>query len=307
MPIPPLPDEILALFEAAERTAFGYLQSGRYVEATRVYSNQLEVLRDLQSRFHKRLHKGGPFYNLGVALLGLNRPAEAQYNFLQALVEDVFSADRRPDWREQLAYRILTTVSPVSPELLTGIEDTATEMKLAGPVPPEPEIILKDVGIQPSAEEVRRVPPRALPKLPLPEMPKRVGRTVFIGGSFKTIAILRHFKAAVKRRGYVPVLMDYRPPANRDVYDMCIAALDSCDLAIFEVTVQEGQMAEIAHHYDQWRRRGTADPRILLLLQQVFDRSSTRVPQMVPPRYKRRCKHYRVLAVATRHINHFLP
>jgi len=307
MPIPQLPGEIQGLFEAAERTAAEYLRTGRVIEAERIYANQLAILRDLQRRTRKRFHKGGPLHNRGIAFLLLGQNAEATFFILLALVEDILSGETAPSWREAPAYRVLTQVLAIPPNLLAEIESVAQREREAGRIPSDPEGILFLVGIEapPGFRFERRV--TQLPEELLPLVPTKVDKWVFIGGSFRTIAILRYFRDVVKRRGYHPILLDIPLTPAQDAYMVSTAALDACDFAIFEVSVQEGQMIEIGHHYDRWIRSGMSDPRILILIQEIFDAQTPGTPRMIPPHYKRRCRRYRVLATATMRIRRFLP
>ncbi len=304
MPISTLDQELGQLLEAAERTAAEYLQSGRYTEAARIYSGQLAILKDLQRRMRKRLHKGGPLHNLGIALLLEGQLREGSTSVLLALVEDVLSAEVPFVWREAPAYLVLQMLG-FSPDWLSNIENAAIRVREAGRVPKDPNTLLRGIGIEPSTLEVRVSEPPE--RLPLPQAPAKVGTWVFVGGSFKTVAILRDFRDTIRRRGHFPILLDYKVPQWLDTYDVAIAALDQCEYAVFEVTIPEGQIAEIVHHHESWIRSGNPNPRILLLIQELFGSNIPRTPAMIPPSYKKLCKRYRALAAARRHIRAFLP
>lgn len=310
MPTASLPAETLRLFEAAERTAVEHIRAGRYEKAETIYASQLAILRDLQSRTRKRFHKGGPLYNLGIVMLLQRRFVDGTRSVASALVEDVLSEELVSAWRQAPAYHVLAEVMRLPSGVLNRIEEEASRLRLTRRIPKAPELFLDRIEFD------SLLPPELVgPPVQQTEMllrlppPKPAGILVFVGGSFKMVAVLRLFQKIVLDCGHVPILLDYEFPQWVDTFTACTAAMDNCDLSVFEVSIPEGQMAEIVHHYEKWKQasRGIQNPQILLLMQELFGTKSPRVPPMIPPEYKTRCKRYRELPAAEELLKKFLP
>jgi len=310
VPAATIPAETLRLFEAAERTAIEHIRSARFQKAEMIYASQLAILRDLQGRMRKRFHKGGPLHNLGVVTLLQHRYVDGIRLVASALVEDVLSEDNFEAWRRAPAYQLLAGIMRLPPEALDRIEEEASRMRSARRIPKDPNQILERIEFDSLLPPELIGPPiREVESFLLLPPPRPAGILVFVGGSFKMVAVLRLFHRIVLDCGHVPILLDYEFPPWVDSFTACTAAMDNCDLSVFDVSIPEGQMAEIVHHYEKWKQvsQGTRNPGILLVMQELFGQKSPRIPPMIPPEYKRRCKRYRELLDAEKHLKAFLP
>lgn len=309
-------DKLVSLFQAADRTALAYLEKERYPEVYGIYQGQLELLIYLQRTSRKRLHKGAQFHNMGLALL-LQKRFEGAHFVAMAYFEDILTyGEGRGHSEEAPAYRLLIELRYPT-EILTEIKKRAHSALEARRLPRDPRVILEDLFKipedlkleQPNAEEFRIFLTSFFPR---PEPRPTDTLLVFVGGSFKTIVVLRYFRDLIDMKpGYEAVLLDVPVPQYLEpmMYTLCTGAMDDCDHAVFEVTVHEWQIAEIIHHYEKWvsgRRNSGMTPNILLLSQQTYD-FKQHVPLMLPPEYKPLCESYMDLGAAEAIIDRYLP
>jgi hypothetical protein len=309
-------EKLLSLFHAADRTAMAYLEKERYPEIYGIYQGQLELLFYLQRVRRLRLHKGVQFHNMGLALL-LQGRSEGAHLVAMAYFEDLLTyGEGRGDPEKAPACRLLTELQ-YSAAILAEIRRRTQSALESKKLPRDPRVILEDLVKIPEDLKLEQPNPKEFRDFlkaffPRPDPKPTDTLLVFVGGSFKTIVILRHFRDFIdKKPGYEVVLLDVPVPRYLEpmMYSLCTGAMDDCDYSVFEVTIHEWQIAEITHHYERWvndRRHLGMKPNILLLSQQTFD-FKQHVPLMLPPEYKPLCESYKNLAVAESIIDRYLP
>jgi len=182
-----------------------------------------------------------------------NRGEDALENFLQAYIEDLFNvacgeeeeADKAP------ARKTLLKMFGITDDTLKSLKDSIREHKksLSKWKKASSTDFLKLFGKQ----ILRRAKiPTVITRLPL-DMVKEQGkfpdrkRSVFIGGPFKIAAYLKEL-----RRIFLQVRPRYTPFMSTDfifeeerTHDSCMDILSSCGRAIFDVSTEAGQYAEI--------------------------------------------------------------
>jgi len=308
----PFPKELSILFEAAERTAKNYIDQRRYSDAQRIYEGQLKLLSYFQTIKRKRFHKGASLHNLGLTLL-LQRDKIGIYYIVQAFTEDALTyTPELGNPFQGLAARLLRYLN-YQEVVLRAIMERTSSVRAEGKLPYDPTEIIADIVEFPSETRIDLAHDPEFEesiRTFFPRITSKIGKLVFIGGSFKTIAILRYLEEHVATiSGYSPVLLDKEIPQYLKIltYHLCTGAMDDCDLSIFEVTIPEGQMAEIAHHYERRLYQiGFPDPPDIILLTQETFKGRAHIPAMIPPEYQSDLHSYRDLVKVKKIVSDFL-
>lgn len=219
------------------------------------YQKDLELRYRSQRRQEMRVHKGAPYYNLGICHLYEERldHNKAVCNLILAYVEDIISAKRYPDTAESLdAARLLRQVLQFDPRLMK-----ATRTLIGGLENPQgvmdPNEILATIA---EAEHIDRDQMGQLCKAK-PYIKKKVmasinwPKRVFIGGNYSSnMAMLLKMKELVLERGLTPVVADDYDLGEQKARGFCLMLLHTCKFAVFDVTEAGGQFFEIERTRD---------------------------------------------------------
>lgn len=217
----------------------------------------------------KRYHKGTPLHNMGLARLLAGDVVDGFRYTLLAFAEDSLSAgdERLPEDEERKRPAFQNLVAMVAPQI-----DWIVQLGRH----------LREMG----ANQLWQLPDRAIDAAALagygvpepvaqPERvtKRRVGRfgsdwhdRVFVGGPYHLIAVMNAIKGIVRQCGYDAVMASDFDISKELNHHHALLLLHECRLAIFEVSMEAGQLMELERTRDY-----EIDPRDILVLYQAAD------------------------------------
>lgn len=282
-----LSTELLRRFTEMEREAYSYLVAGDFSRAEQVYKQQYDALRTEEERLSlgNKYHKGGPLHNWGISLLLQNKVLDGFQRIALAYIEDLLDSATVDDALGAPAFRTLRSYSLISDEFLNRLKELATARRLQNRVPRDPEEVMTDYREAghtdlPSSftlERLKGAPITIDQVRPLvEEQLKKIGpkeKRVFVGGSYKNIAVLRHIAYQIVEgidefKAVLPIDLPNlsAQPYDHLIHDLSMEYLRSCSFAIFEVSVSDGHLMEIERACDLKRREGL---RVVLVFQKT--------------------------------------
>ena len=98
---------------------------------------------------------------------------------------------------------------------------------------------------------------------------------IFIGGNYRSIAILRHIENTVRQFGLSPILASNFEVRESEIYLDAISLLQDCGIAIFEITIDASQLMEIERAIKFIEKKNS------LLLYQQLKRDEKPYPRML--------------------------
>jgi len=230
--------------------------------AIEAYRKDLELRYKSQKRQGKRVHKGKPYFNLGLCFLYEERldQNQAVYNLLLAYIEDLISSGDFPETAESLgAARALRQGLQFDPKVMSEIRRYPLEF------PKEDREKLRDPKAVLACVMDESITQGSLAKLCQQKVlfPRKVpvninwSNRVFIGGNYSAnFGSLLKMKQVVLRKGLEPVVADdYVRPEEQTNHDFCLMLLHTCKYAIFDVTMAGGQLIEIERSRDYGTRK----------------------------------------------------
>ena len=215
----------------------------------------LSIIKETEKKQNRSIHKGSFFYQIGLCKLFHHQMNESRDYLLMAYIEDSLTVSNIP--AEQPAQRVLRDgPHQISYETLKSL-DIFTKMRgeeLVNPRDILTEFKRKSTILKKTAGSVKN--------------------SIFIGGNYKNIAILREIKRICVDRGFRPWLLydlfqqietaycdDSATQPNRtyrlvnikdeDIYQDSMSFLEECKYAIFEITFDGGHLMEIERAYKQ--------------------------------------------------------
>jgi len=248
-----IPKDIAPTINGLRALAITELRNGNHKRAENLYIRELEIISRKEQERQASIHKGATYYNLGFSRLLQNRGEDASEDVLQAYIEDLFNvvcgkeeeADKAP------ARRTLLKMFGITDDTLKPLKDSIREYKknLSKWIKASSSDFLKLFGKQ----IIQRAKIPTVTTRLTPDMVKEQGklpdrkRSVFIGGPFRIAAYLKEL-----RRIFLQVRPRYTPFMSTDftfeeerTHDSCMDILASCGHAIFDVSTEAGQYAEI--------------------------------------------------------------
>jgi hypothetical protein len=247
-----IPENIKPTINGLTAVAATELRNGNYKRAELFFRRELEIINQKEKELKASIHKGAAYYNLGLSLLLQNQTKEAFENFLIAYVEDVFNvpfgeednADTAP--ARKMLEKFQVKNEDLKPIKLKAVEEKKNieKWKVIDPIPLAKRLVdnlfRKAIGVR-----LEKPSPDMFDAGKLPE--KKV--SVFIGGPFKIAAYLRELRRIFieVRPHYVSYMsLDFVIEEER-THDSCMTILSNCGHAIFDVSTEAGQYAEIEH------------------------------------------------------------
>lgn len=250
-----IPEDIAPTVNGLRAVAATELRNGNYKRAEALYLRELEIIIKKEKEQQASIHKGATYYNLGLSRLLQNRVKDALKDIFQAYVEDLFNVPQGEENRADDAYarKVLSDIYGITDNLLKQLKMQAKEHKsdLQNWIIIDSTVFVERF-IKKMSEKARFPFIETRPTL---ERLKDVGklpdrkRSVFVGGPFKIAAYLREL-----RRIFLQVRPLYTPYMSLDftieegrTHDACMEILSHCGHAIFDVSTEAGQYAEIEH------------------------------------------------------------
>jgi hypothetical protein len=86
-----IPDDIIQTILGLEAVALLELRNGNYERAESFFKRELEIILEKEKELKRSIHKGAPYYNLGLSQLLQNQAQKALKNILFAYIEDLFN------------------------------------------------------------------------------------------------------------------------------------------------------------------------------------------------------------------------
>jgi hypothetical protein len=228
--------------------------------ARELFQRILEITVNAQDQVHRPIHKGSPYYNIGVCYALTNHHEQALNNIVLAYIEDTLNvgfgledeADRFP------AAQMLRDFYAIRMGVMRTIKGFVFEIKEQGQWTTifDPHVIYHRLveQIGPEANNLVnlliRPPPQVPPRQPL-GFPQPWEQRVFIGGNYQThMPVIRHIQNIVILMGLTPVIaFDVEMPRN-DTHHRTLLLLHTCRYAIFEISSPAGQLMEIERTRD---------------------------------------------------------
>jgi len=232
----------------------------KIAEIPAIFEKQYILIRTSEEKLPKdyRFHKGAPLYNWGVFLLQNNEISKGLEKIILASIEDLLDYDTIPEATSAPAYTSLVINFPTSREILDSIIKKIGELLREGNVPKDPQNIL-DAATTPEKKKEQlddftdklEKAKSEINKWIDEQGPKE--RRVFIGGSYKNIAVLNKISDIVQQLGFIPIMAckcreldSYGELIN----DTSLILIEKCSFAIFEITFSNGHLMEIERAKD---------------------------------------------------------
>ena len=248
------------LQEEVDNVAFVYepaFSVGKYEGAFEAYSGLYNLLLKEQP-VGQRYHKGYPLHNMGYALFLQGDLNKALHYFTLAYVEDLLSEEKgEEDKADQTpAGRVLRQAYRSREALFTRLKSIVRAKKEQGQVVANPEHIIVEFAQSKKPESAlvemaQEQPPTPAKDKSHPGMFQQPWDTrVFIGASYKEIAIINDIRKAVVARGYEPVVAsDFEIPRDL-IHHHSLMLLHECKYAIFDFSQEAGQLMEFERTRD---------------------------------------------------------
>lgn len=293
------------------------IAEGNFHKAEEICQKQYELIRKFEKDLPsgKRFHKGATLYEWGITLLLQNTAEKIRLGYekiLFAYIEDLLDFDTTKQAREAPACRTLEQNPFINVAFLGLVQKTVEDRKARHQIPKNPEDILQPISsetqhalekpIEISIDQVKPAVHRWLEE----KGPKK--KRVFIGGTYKNIAILNHVATIVDDFDYYPIMPIDLPqttdPSYRElIHDISIEMLQECSYAIFEVTISNGHLMEIERARD-FMSAGTLS--VILVYQTTREGDTPTITSMLMTKdFKKR--PYRNFSELTTVIRNFLP
>jgi len=288
------PQELVEELVNLEREAYSSLVIGDFKKAEENYQRQYDLLRAREDKLpaDEKYHKGSPLYNWGIALLLHNRLLDGFNKIILAYVEDLLDFSKLEDALQAPAFKTLDSYALITKELLKKLELIAKQRRETNQVPKNPEEILAQAKNEGQADlsaiftvaNIKKTPLTIETLKPLiQDQLEKLGpkeKRVFVGGSYKNMAVLRYIGKVIEEKGFKPVIPVDLPKVSADdydhlIHDVSIEYLKGCTYAIFDVSITNGHLMEIE------RARDDAHLKVLLTYQRTSANRIPTITQMV--------------------------
>jgi hypothetical protein len=200
----------------------------------------------------RRFHKGLPLHNMGLAKwLARDQQAAFQYT-LEAFVEDALSrGEESPDVPDELERPAANNLLWLFEVPLPHVARLSAQIRLAqagGRLYRTARDALDAIGagIRPRPPVAAGPPPIRIPG----QFTSRWRDRVFVGGAYEVIAALRDIGGVVRSKGRDAVMAFEFEIAPEDAHHHALMLLHECRAAIFEVSVEAGQLIELERTRD---------------------------------------------------------
>ena len=293
-----LPEGLASRIRQLEQEAYSYLVVGDFPQAERIYRQQYEILRTNEQHLspNEKYHKGAPLHNWGTSLLLQKRILAGFQKITLAYIEDLLNFDRPEDALGAPAYKTLRSYPLIATTFLDRIRELAIRRREQDRVPKDPEEIrneYREAGYAdlPSTfteDRIKETPITIDQLKPLIEAQlKKQGpkeKRVFVGGSYKNIALLRYIAQIVEDiddfKAIIPIDLPKlsADPYDHLIHDTSMEYLRGCSYAVFEVSVSDGHLMEIERASDM-KERGVLE--ILLVFQRTKAEDKPMLTRMV--------------------------
>lgn len=257
----PVPQAIQEAIDRAALVGGGALEGHDFDAAFRIFSELYRLMVESQPE-GKRLHKGMPLHNMGLARLLQGSVADGFNYTLLAFAEDALSAgDERLSTGDEFRRPAAGNLLSIFGVRYEQLETAAQRLRDLGAREPwrTPEQALQVAGVQATV---------AMPPQPTQPAPRIVGQfgsewrdRVFVGGAYRLFANMNEIKKIVKRAGFDAVMAsDFNIPKDLN-HHHALLLLHECRIAIFEISIEAGQLMELERARDY-----EIDPKDILVL-----------------------------------------
>jgi hypothetical protein len=256
-----LPPKLQSLYKTREQNALSFIDRNDYSAAEQEYRTLLSEFFAAQGAA-TRYHKGGIYHQIGYCLFLQKKTADALNHFKCAFIEDCISGI---EFGNLPAYSNLHNYFGIS-----AIELDNLSQRIKVDTDNNNPLIL-------NAESYLNDYLKKGYELGSPTIEK--SKRVFVGGSYKNIAILRYIGDSVRECDFSPMLpIDFEVSHDKAIYPDAMSLLHNCGSAIFEVTFDSGHLMEIerARNYKLFPNEN-----ILLLFQKRNNDSESYVTKML--------------------------
>jgi hypothetical protein len=260
----PLPADLEDAQDRALLVGGTALESREWDNAFQVFADLYAALLERQPT-GERFHKGLPLHNMGLARLLSRRRADAFRYTLEAFAEDSLSAaDEDLPIGEEFRRPAAGNLQSVFGVPRAQLEQIAAGLRGIGVEGawPSPSDALAAVGVTAKSAEPPQ-PPRSRRRV-VGQFGTTWDQRVFVGGSYRLFAVMNEIKKIVRELGFDGVMAsDFVIPPEFN-HHHALLLLHECRWAIFEVSVEAGQLMELERTRDY-----ELDPRDILVLVQA--------------------------------------
>jgi len=231
------------------------LRRGEYCDAIAIQQQRLELILDRQRREGRRLHKGSPFYMIGICLVAKEQQHEAISYLAKALIEDLLSEENSNEVRSFGAYSLLARGYGINEKILGLLSSLTASKKSETQYEPatiyeqwENQRIQTEHLVKEYLSSIGQVPKFAFRKYSMDGKPATREKRVFVGGAFGNHYLLGMMETIILELDFQPILADHFVP-RPDVSDRdhSFELLEACSHAVFEISVPDGWGSEVEH------------------------------------------------------------
>jgi len=294
-----LPYELTAKFVQMEKEAYSYLVAGDFVRAEQIYSKQYEIIKSEEQKLSpvQKYHKGGPLHNWGISLLLQKKILEGFQKITLAYIEDLLNSSKPDDALNAPAYKALKSYPLITDEFLKQLKKLATTRREQGRVPRDPEEVINEFKSEGHVELKATFTVKRIEENPITinqlrpviyEQLEKIGpkeKRVFVGGSYKNIAVLRYIAYQIVEnindfRAVLPIDLPKLSagPYDHLVHDLSMEYMKGCSYAIFEVSVSNGHLMEIERAVDIKKQGGL---KVILVFQKTKPEDEPYITRMI--------------------------
>lgn len=244
--------------------AFILMTDGDFPKVVEIFKKQYKYVKKLEAKLPEgqKYHKAGALHNWGFFTLMQEIPEKVSQGYMKILlayIEDLLDFETTEQAHNLPAYRTLAKNPLIIETLPELIQKEVEKRRERNQIPRDPMDILKPMSTR-TSEALKKTVPVTLEQVRPSLHAWLDGRgvkekRVFIGGSYKNIAILNHIADIVRDFEFVPIMPIDMPALSEPSYetlihDTSLEMLQECSFAIFEVTMSNGHLMEIERARD---------------------------------------------------------
>jgi hypothetical protein len=249
--VEPLPPDLNQEFKGMVLANEALMYSRDYQKALEGFKSIYRLLLDKQP-LNIRYHKGYPLHQIGITLFLSGKQDEALKYFVLAYIEDLLSKEEGQEDKadDEPAGKTLRGAYGVSEDSLVRFKQVALEKKKLRQAVRNPEVVYDEVSKGKAPKNVVQLEeenPSIGQESRQPGQFNSVWeKRVFIGGNYSThLSELNTIKKVCMDRHYDPVLAsEFKTPRGK-IHHHSLMLLHECSKAIFEVSLEAGQLMEI--------------------------------------------------------------
>jgi hypothetical protein len=250
-----LPEPFEQHIEKLNEIGLWLLRRGFYSDALAVHEVRYNLIIDRQHLHRKRLHKGGPLYDIAICFIARQEHIPAIHSLLAALVEDTLSeSDLYFPGLILPTYGILTD-EHCGYGLGSDLMNKLGRFVVASRRKDNPRLVVEKFLNENRIDQnrlyamIRNRPSFGFNKYSLADFPLGPkDERVFIGGTHGNYVVIGLIENIVIELGCQPIIAN-QFTQEKDMTDKehCFALIGKSAVALFEISVPDGWQVEVEH------------------------------------------------------------